>query len=242
MSTTVDPIDPTGAITELTAITSADTDMASILDDVVRFVCRRIPGADECSLTLIRDDKATTVASTGSLPLKLDEVQYEFGYGPCLEAGRSDEMLQIDDVAIETRWPSYLAEARQLGLGSSVSFPLPVENYLVGALNVYGRQPNAFSATSIALGRALGRHITAALSLAETSLNHRDRVAHLEKAVQSHSVIDQAKGIIMAQQKCSGDVAFAMLRKLSMDQNIKLYELAAALVTSASGHPVRRVT
>ncbi len=117
-----------------------------------------------------------------------------------------------------------------------------MENYLVGALNVYSGRPHAFTASSIALGKALARHVTGALSLAETAIGHRDRAGHLAKAVESHSIIDQAKGIIMVQQKCTGDEAFGMLRKLSMDQNIKLYELSAALVASASGHPVRRVT
>ncbi len=242
MSTPTDPVDPTGAIAELSAITAADTDMASILDEVVHFVRRRIRWADECSVTLIRNENASTVSSTGALALKLDEVQYEQGYGPCLEAGRTDATLQIPDIGAEMRWPRYVSEARQLGLGSSASFPLPVENYLVGAVNVYARRPHAFPPDSIALGQALARHVTAALSVAETSLSHRDRAGHLEKAIESHSVIDQAKGIIMAQQKCTGEVAFDMLRKLSMDQNIKLYELAAALVASASGHPVRRVT
>ncbi len=242
MPTTVDPIDPTGAIAELIGLVSANTDMSTILDEVVQFVQQRIPGADNCSITLIRDERAATVASTGPLALKLDEAQYEHGYGPCLEAGRSDATLQITDVSAETRWPKYVAEAQHLGLGSSVSLPLPVENYLVGALNVYSRRPDAFSAAGVALGNALARHVTGALSLAETALAHRDRAGHLEKAVESHSVIDQAKGIIMAQQKCTQDDAFAMLRKLSMDRNVKLYDLAAALVTSASGHAVRRVT
>ena len=147
-----------------------------------------------------------------------------------------------EGACVETRWPTYIAEALPLGLGSSVSFPLPVETYLVGALNVYSGTPHAFTGDGVTLGVALALHVTAALSVAETSFSRRDRVAHLEKAVESHSVIDQAKGIIMVQQKCTAEVAFAMLRKLSMDRNIKLYELAAALVASASGHPVLRAT
>ncbi len=116
-----DPIDPTGAIAELTRLVSADTDMSAILEEVVQFVQQRLPGADECSMTLIRDERAATVASTGPLALKLDESQYEHGYGPCLEAGRTDATLQIPDAATETRWPRYVAEARELGMGSSAS-------------------------------------------------------------------------------------------------------------------------
>jgi GAF domain-containing protein len=226
-------------MTELATIIGSDRDMPAILDDVVHLAQRRIPGAADVSITLLRDEKASTVAATGPLAVALDEVQYEQGYGPCLDAGRTDEPLHIRDVAIETRWPRYIATARELGLGSSLSMPLPIENYLVGALNQYSSTRDAFDENSLRLGRAFASHITAALSMAEARASHRERAAHFERAMTSHSVIDQAKGIIMAEHKCTGETAFAMLRKLSMDENIKLYDLAESLVVSASGHPLR---
>lgn len=235
-----DPIDPTGVLAELAKLVAADREMDLILDDVVELVRRRIPGADEVSVTLIRNEKASTVACTGSLAMDLDELQYEQGYGPCLDAGRTDEVKHIVDAATETRWPRYVPRARQQGLGSSVSVPMPVENYLVGAINIYSRTPHAYPPDSVALAVALATHGTAALSVAEAAQGHRDRALHLRRALESHAVIDQAKGMIMVQQKCPADVAFQMLRKLSMDQNIKLYELAASLVASGSNHPVLR--
>jgi hypothetical protein len=113
-----------------------------------------------------------------------------------------------------------------------------VENYLVGALNIYSRTPDAFDVNAVNLARAFATHVRAAVSHAESKRTHRERAMNLEWAIHSHSVIDQAKGIIMVQQKCTSDAAFGMLRKLSMDENIKLYDLAAALVASASGHPL----
>jgi GAF domain-containing protein len=234
-----DPFDPTGALAELTRIVSEDREMSAILDDVVALARRRVPGADEVSVTLIRNEVASTVAATGQLAVDLDEVQYEQGYGPCLDAGRNDEVQLINDTATENRWKKYVIRARELGLGGSVSSPMPVENYLVGALNIYSRTPDAFDADAVHLARAFAAHVTAAVSHAESRRTHQERVVNLERAIHSHSVIDQAKGIIMVQQKCTSDAAFGMLRKLSMDENIKLYDLAAALVASASGHPLR---
>ena len=149
-------------------------------------------------------------------------------------------MQHIRDIATEGRWSKYVIRAQELGLGSSVSSPLPVENYLVGALNVYSRTPYAFDADAVDLALAL--HVTAAVSHAESRRAHRERATNMARAIHSHSVIDQAKGIIMAQQKCTSDAAFGMLRKLSMDENIKLYDLAASLVESASGNRLRADT
>jgi GAF domain-containing protein len=237
-----DPIDPTGVLAELSQAVDADRDMSVILDDVVGLTKRRIPGVDVVSITLVRNETAHTAATTGPLAVQLDELQYEQGYGPCLDAGRFNENQHIEDAATETRWPKYVPKARQQGLGSSLSVPLPVESYLVGALNVYSVTARAFSPTSVTLCGAFAAHVTAALSQAESAHSHRHRAAHLERALESQAVINQAKGMIMVQQKCTADVAFSMLRKLSMDQNIKLYDLAASLVTSASNHPVRRTT
>jgi GAF domain-containing protein len=234
-----DPIDPTGLVAELSRMINADRDMKMILDDVVALAKGRIAGADEVSITLVRDENANTVASTGTLAVQLDELQYEEGYGPCLDAGRSNEAQLIEDAATETRWPDYVHRARKAGLGSSLSVPLPVEHYLVGALNIYSVNAQAFPPARVALGGAMAARITAALSSAESARSHRERIANLERALKSHAVINQAKGMIMVQRKCSADVAFAMMRQLSMDQNIKLYDLAASLVASASNTRVR---
>jgi len=234
-----DPFDPTGTLAELARIVGMDRAMSGTLDDVVALALQRVPRADDVSVTLVRNEVASTVAATGPLAVDLDEIQYEQGYGPCLDAGRNDDLQHIRDVATEKRWTKYVMKAQELGLGSSVSSPLPVENYLVGALNVYSRTPNAFDADDVNLVRAFATHVTAAVSHAESRRTHQERAMNLERAIHSHSVIDQAKGIIMVQQKCTSDAAFGMLRKLSMDENIKLYDLAAALVASASGHPFR---
>lgn len=235
----VNPIDPTGALSELSTALMAGTDMSNILDHVVQLVLKYVPGAEQSSITLIRGAKAATVASTGPLPVALDEIQYAQGYGPCLDAGRCDEVMHVDDMVTEPRWPKYTPLACEHGVYSSLSLPLPVESYLVGALNIYATRKSAFDRESIAVGTALAAHITAALSFAESAHGHRLRAENLARAMRSRDVIEQAKGMIMAQQKCSAEAAFQLLRKLSMDENIKLQDLAVSVVSSASGQPVR---
>lgn len=50
-------------------------------------------------------------------------------------------------------------------------------------------------------------------------------------------MIDQALGVLMAQQRCGQARAFALLRNASQRRNIKLRELAREIVTSVSGEP-----
>lgn len=49
-------------------------------------------------------------------------------------------------------------------------------------------------------------------------------------ALATRAAIEQAKGAIMAVQRCDADEAWALLRRASQEFNIKLRELAVAFV------------
>jgi len=57
---------------------------------------------------------------------------------------------------------------------------------------------------------------------------------HMEIAMRSRALIEQAKGIIMGDRRCSADEAFTILAKLSQDTNHKLRDVAVALVKRAT--------
>jgi AmiR/NasT family two-component response regulator len=59
----------------------------------------------------------------------------------------------------------------------------------------------------------------------------------LRAAPASRSVIDQALGIVMGQQRCTRERAFDFLRAASQHRNVKLAEVAAELVRIYSGEP-----
>ena len=54
--------------------------------------------------------------------------------------------------------------------------------------------------------------------------------AQLENALASRGVIEQAKGILMAAQRCSAEEAFDLLRRASQRENRKLRDIATHMV------------
>ena len=54
--------------------------------------------------------------------------------------------------------------------------------------------------------------------------------ARLRARLESMPVIEQAKGIVMAQQRCGPDEAFDLLRLASQRANVKVHVLAEQLV------------
>jgi AmiR/NasT family two-component response regulator len=72
---------------------------------------------------------------------------------------------------------------------------------------------------------------------------HDSAFARLQARHETMPVIEQAKGILMAQQRCGPQEAFDLLRQASQRANVKVHVLAAQMVAQvASGDEGGNVT
>jgi GAF domain-containing protein len=181
-------------------------------------------------VTLIAHDKATTATYTGRLALDLDESQYGRGYGPCLEAAVGEEIREITDARTETRWPGYTRVSVERGSLSSLSVPVPVREAVHGALNLYGLEAQAFDDDAKAAARAFASYAAVAVHNMHLYESTRDLAVHLDTAMQTRAVIEQAKGILMSQRRCDATEAFNLLAAASQRSNRKLRDIAQAIV------------
>lgn len=185
-----------------------------------------------CSITVgPRDGAPYTVVSTDELTLALDERQYEDGRGPCLEALTSKVPVFVTDMTTETRWMPYPKHAAELGARSSMSYPLINNGDSMGALNMYAFRPWAPDAGIQARAAQLADRAAGALAVAMRLAEQSAESTNLRTAMESRSVIDQAMGILMAQQRCNAAAAFALMRQASQSRNIKLRDVAAQIVS-----------
>src|SRR4051812_39971228 len=81
--------------------------MQTVLLAVAGLAVETVDGAESASVTLLMGERPSTVVSTGALATGLDETQYEQGYGPCLDAVLSRQIMEITDMRTETRWPDF---------------------------------------------------------------------------------------------------------------------------------------
>lgn len=65
----------------------------------------------------------------------------------------------------------------------------------------------------------------------------RAEVSDLRRALASRATIEQAKGILMFRFGFGPETAFAVLKRVSQDNNVKLREVAHAIVAAAQGTP-----
>jgi GAF domain-containing protein len=232
-----DPLEPAEAFARLGRIKLSDTDVTGVLQTIADLAKRTIPGSDEVSVTLVRNNKAQTAASTGQLALTLDEAQYAASQGPCLDASATAAIFSVPDMAAETRWPQWTPQAGDRGVHSSLSIGLPVEDTVNGALNIYATKPGAFDDDAVVLAETFAGYAAVALANAHLYNTTASLAQQMQAAMDSRAMIEQAKGIIIGERRCTADEAFRILTKISQDSNRKLRDVAAALVARAAGTP-----
>jgi len=217
---------------DLSRVVLVGRSLTEVLTEITEIAVRGIPGAEATSITLLRDDKAFTAAHSGEMALAADELQYAHGYGPCMDAGRGGVLLRVDDMHDETRWPDYVAHVvRATPVRSSLSVPLPYQGASIGALNNYSTQPAAFaSPESIRAGSDVAEAVAVAVVNADAHAQLFDQARNMRIAMESRSVIEQAKGVLMAQRHVTAEQAFEILREASQRYNRKLREIAVGIV------------
>jgi GAF domain-containing protein len=226
-----------GALHErLAGVVLVGRELPEVLTEIVQISRGAMPGADATSITLIRDDRAFTAAYDGQIAMDADELQYERGYGPCLDAGRAGELFVVADMAAEERWPDYAVHAAERGVGSSLSVPLPFQGATIGALNNYSVRSHAFGEADIALGEEVAAFVAIAVGNAEAAARASDDVLNMRRAMASRGVIEQAKGILMERYKITAEQAFTLLTHASQRANVKLRDVAEELTSTGVLH------
>jgi GAF domain-containing protein len=208
-------------------------DIEATLNAVTAAAVQVVPGAEQCGITYVIGRRLEPRAWTGDLPHQIDALQQRLAQGPCMDAVREHEVVRVDDIATDERWPDFGPQAADLGVGSMLCFQLFVVADHLGAMNLYSSRPGAFDAESEDIGRMLAAHAAIAVAGAEHEEN-------LRTAVGSRDVIGQAKGILMERHKLTADQAFGVLARASQELNRKLVDVArevsATGTVPAGGH------
>jgi GAF domain-containing protein len=224
----------------LSRVVLAGRTLEEVLSEVTEIAAGGIPGAESTSITMIRGDRGFTAAHFGQMALAADELQYERGYGPCLDAGRGNVILRVDDMRTEERWPDYAARVLETGVRSSLSVPLPYQGTSIGALNIYSTSPEAFaSPESLDAGLQVAEAIAVAVVNADAHARLTEQARNMRLAMDSRAVIEQAKGVLMAQRHVDADQAFDILREASQRYNRKLRDIATGIVDSTQEQRAR---
>lgn len=230
------PLDLAAAYAELQNLILDGPDVTDFLHQLAVLAASIVP-ATHCGITLRRDGEIATVVSSDEVAMRMDEVQYTRGRGPCLESMARGVRIDVSDMERETRWGDYAEHAVANGILSVVSVPLTLDGDTVAALNLFAAAAHAFTDHDIARAEAFTGQAATALTILLRHARHTVLDDELREALATRAVIDQALGILMVTRRITSHDAFEILRHASQTTNRKVSVIAAELIETMTGHP-----
>lgn len=222
-------------------VVSAFVDLSNELDDydVVETLaqltsnCASLLDVSSASLLLADADGALhLMASSSERTHHLEVFQLQLDEGPCLDCYREHRAVKVPDLdAEEDRWPQFCAAARIVGVKSVHALPMRLKDSFLGTLGLFGEETGSLEDDDLALAQAL-LHVASVAVINERSVVDLAVVnSQLKHALTSRVVVEQAKGVIAQAGELDMDEAFAVLRRYARDNDRKLSEVAAQVVS-----------
>ncbi|HET6911074.1 MAG TPA: GAF and ANTAR domain-containing protein [Mycobacteriales bacterium] len=210
-----------------------DYDVADLLDQLVN-ACVNVLGVTAAGLLLDDQRGNLTLVASSSQEIRLLELfVLQNNEGPCLDCVRSGAAVTSSNLDDDReRWPLFVGAADLSGFRSVAAVPLRLRDQTIGGLSLFMDVHGAVSPANQRLAQAFADVATIGI-LQQRSLHRSLALSEqLQTALTSRIVIEQAKGILAERAGLTMDGAFAALRRHARDRNLKLTDVATAVVTA----------
>ncbi|WP_410610973.1 ANTAR domain-containing protein [Amycolatopsis sp. lyj-109] len=214
-----------------------------LLEELLARIAADVPGVLGAAVSVHHRGGPLHVAAAHGLSAVFVPAQLAGFGGPVPTAGHTGEPVVTADVYADDRWP-FVTLSGLLEHHPALATDWP-------RLRGVAALPSAWDAEgtlvlSVALDRpateetlnVLRRHERlAAMALVVGEAARPDRTDQMLDLLQSRAALEEAKGIVMALRRCTPDEAWNTLRRASQESNVKVRELAVALVELLAGTP-----
>lgn len=173
------------------------------------------------------------VSATDEDTSTVERVQEAAQAGPCMEAHQLGQTVLVHDIAGDERWPKYREQAMTVGFHTMAGIPMRLQDFRLGALNIYDRAPRTWGGGEVVAAQALA-DMASSLVINARELAQSRRVAdQLQHALESRVIIEQAKGAVARDLGISVDEAFGILRTHARSTRMRLHDVARAVVDNS---------
>jgi hypothetical protein len=205
--------------------------------DSLCIACVDLLNVDGAAISLMHDGATQgTFGSSGELSRRLDEYQFTFGEGPCMDAFAQGRPVLVADLAhkSERRWPAFSAAVLDAGVRAVFALPTVIASTHIGVLDLFRIEPGPLSPDGLAGGLVAAE--LAALPLLDLlssdvdweSAGEGDTVTEL--ASLERVEVYQATGMLMEQLGVGPTEALARLRAQAFVSGRTASEIAWAIV------------
>jgi hypothetical protein len=206
--------------------------------DQLCHACVRLLDVDGASISVIDGaEMSGTFGSSGELSRTLDELQFTFGEGPCLDAVAHVRAVLVDDLddARELRWPALAGAFLDHGVRAVFALPIAVSATCLGALDLYRRRSGRLTGPDLRGGMWAARLAARPLldlmtadvdwQAAGDGEDSWDQLASLQRVE-----VYQATGVLIAALDVSPAEALVRLRAYAIGHSLPVSDVAFAVL------------
>lgn len=190
----------------------------------------RLDGAAVVSMT--GRGQSAVVAATGASAVMVEELQFNLGEGPCIDASREGRPMLLPELARSgpSRWPGFTGPALEAGVGALFAFPLQVGAVRLGVLDLCRERTGMLAAGE--LSEALDFADAAVVLLLELQASADAGQLHpdVSAAMEDRAMVHQATGMVSVQLNVSLGEALLLLRGQAFATERSVVNLASDVV------------
>ncbi|MFF5233641.1 GAF and ANTAR domain-containing protein [Dactylosporangium sp. NPDC000521] len=209
--------------------------MADVLQQVCADAMRALSASGVGMSVMAGNGVRGMGASSDPATAGIEELQFTFGEGPCIEAYTTGRPVLVSDLAdgATSRWPVYAPAVQDVGVRAVFAFPLQIGAARLGVLDVFRARPGPLSRDE------LGQAFTFADLMVMTLLDDQARTADIDRAAwgadwgeafESRAELFQAQGMVMVQLGIPLADALIRIRAYAYARNRSLSDVAADIV------------
>jgi len=218
-------------LVQLSDTLTDDYDVVDFLDVLVN-ACVDLVGVAGAGV-MLDDQKGNlaVVASSSEAVRLLQILELRQSHGAAVECIQTGTLVTIPDLAAGVDgWPEFVQLAHTAGFLTGVAYPMRLRDVVIGSLEVFQCTTEPMSRSNAHLVQALAN--TATIGILQRRTTQRSVVVadQLQHALNSRVIIEQAKGMIAERRGLEPDAAFETLRHYARSHNLKLSDIAAAVV------------
>ena len=210
--------------------------------DALCLSCVDLFGMDGAAVSVVLDGVSSgTFGSSSETGRSLDEYQFTFGEGPCLDAVASGRAVLVPDLDSphEQRWPAFREALLDDGIRGVFAVPISITSVCVGALDLFRARPGPLEGDGLA-GALLAAEMasTPLLDLIAEARNadlDTASPADTEEADVQLAEIDrvevyQATGMLISALEVDAAEALVRLRAHAMATGLTASQVARAII------------
>ncbi len=222
---------------ELSAAMAGPGDALSAANRLCQ-ACVDLLGVDGAAISLVHESSSQgTFGSSGALARRLDEWQFTFGEGPCMDAVRGGAPVLAADLASpgEQRWPAFTDAVLGAGVRGVFAMPVAIASSWIGALDLFTHDGGPLDARALTGGLLAAELAAVPLLDLMTAVADRADAGHRDNGWAQLASLErvevyQATGMVMSALDVDPAEALVRLRAHAYAYGMTASEVAWAIV------------